>query len=280
MDRYQDANSNHHAMNQSRLSKNEELYQDLGRTMKYTSFTTEIPTVELDATKKNYKTREGYQQMKEYSDFFEEEIPTAKKELKEFKELYDVDENRIYDINSILEQAKKERNFIDEREKKRKLKNEKYNITATMDENEVKAIKNRKKMFEEEEQEELQELIDTITSHELREKIDASRNESSLLSDLMATSVQDQIDSKQKNDENLIEDTSPYKGITDPKLAKEIDASFYTKSMDLSDKDFDLDDEMEEEFKESKGMLFLKLFFLLLLLIVVVVGSYFIVKSF
>ena len=264
---------------QSRLAKNEELYQDLGKTMKYTTITTEIPTIKLDAAKKNYRTREGYHQVKDFSHFFEEEKPESKKELEEFNSLYDMEENRVYDINSILEQAKKERTLIDEKEKKRKLKNDKYNILATMDQAEIEAIKNRKRVLQDEEEEEMKELIDTITSHNLRDEIDGAKNEenNSLLADLMATSVQDKIDAPIAT---KIEQHSSLKGISDPRLAQNIDESFYTKSMDLSDKDFDMDDELEEEVKDSKGILILKIFFLLLLMVVVVVGAYYIVKSF
>ena len=164
----------------------------------------------------------------------------------------------------------------------RKLKNEKYNIAATMDKDELEAIKNRKKIFEEEEQEELQELIDTITSHELREELDESQ-EGSLLADLMATSSLDEITSSQnlpKDTESLIEETAPLKKAKTGKLTQDMDDSFYTRSLDLSDKDFEMDDELGEELKESKKMLIVKLIFLLLLLVVVVVGSYFIIKSF
>ena len=282
MDRYQNTNEGNRSTRHSRTAKNEELYQDLGRTMKYTSFTTELPAVEIDAANKNYKTREDYQKIKEYGDFFEEELPKARKELKEFNQLYDTSENRVYDINSVLAQAKKDRTIIDEREKKRKLKNEKYNIAATMDKDELEAIKNRKKIFEEEEQEELQELIDTITSHELREELDESQ-EGSLLADLMATSSFDEITSSQnlpKDTESLIEETAPLKKAKTGKLTQDMDDSFYTRSLDLSDKDFEMDDELGEELKESKKMLIVKLIFLILLLVVVVVGSYFIIKSF
>lgn len=287
MDRYNDYETDYQVNTKSRISKNEELYQDLGRTMKYTNFTKEIPAIELNSVKKNYKTREGYQQMKGIENFFEEELPTAKKELKEFSELYDINESKVYDINSILEQAKKERTLVDEREKKRKLKNE-NNIAATMDEKELKAIKNRKKIFEESEKEELQELIDTITSHELREELDEAKG--GLLADLMATSVDDKVEAIDDENptstidlevtEGIKKEMLPLKGITDPHLTKDLDHSFYTRSMDLSEKDFDLSDDMEDEFKESRGILFLKLFLLILLLVVVVVGSYFIVKSF
>ncbi len=281
MDRYHETEADYHTPSRSRTSRNEELYQDLGKTMKYTSFTTEIPAVELQAVQKNYKTREGYQQMKEYEDFFEEEnLPAAKKELKELNALYENDEAKVYDINSVLEQAKKERTLIDEREKKRKLKNE-NNIAATMDEKEVNAIKNRKKIFEESEQEELQELIDTITSHELRKDIDAAQ-EGGLLADLMATSLQDKIEAPvPQNTPREEKKKDPFTTIADKKLADQgLDNSFYTRSMDLSEKDFDIDNEIDEEMKESRGMLILKLFFLIILLIVVVVGSYFIIQSF
>ncbi len=276
MDRYQNQETTSTKRPMSRLAKNEELYEDLGTTMKYTTISREIPAVPLDEVRKNYRTREGYHQGKEFANLFDEEIKESKKELQALHSLYDLEGAKVYDINSILEQAKKERTMIDEKEKKRNLKNEKYNILSHSNEKELEALKKKKNLFQEEkDQEELQELIDTITSHNLRKEIDEAQ-EGGLLADLMATSASDKIAPKIEEKEEEI----TLKGIDDQRLVQDLDSSFYTRSMDLSDKDFDMDDELEEETKDSKAIILLKIFLLLILMVVVIVGAYFIVKSF
>ena len=54
------------------------------------------------------------------------------------------------------------------------------------------------------------------------------------------------------------------------------DPDFYTRSMDLSDKDFDL----EEEFKDKPISLFLKIVLIILILAVIAVAGYFIYQRF
>ena len=171
----------------SRLERNQELYHDLGPIEKSTTFADipKIEAVELNAAKKNYRTRQGYHQIKDYGII--EEKPKVQKELDEFNYLYRNDD-KPHDINMILEEAKKLRER-DELERKRKLHNEKYNILESSEEeiNKFKEEKN-KKIKPVDNEEELEELIHTITSKELREQIDEEEG-GSLLSDLMATNV-------------------------------------------------------------------------------------------
>ena len=65
MDRY---DNSHKPGVRSRTEKNHDLYTDLGNLEKYTMLTdvSKIEAVELNAAKKNYRTREGYHQIKDY----------------------------------------------------------------------------------------------------------------------------------------------------------------------------------------------------------------------
>ena len=56
-----------------------------------------------------------------------------------------------------------------------------------------------------------------------------------------------------------------------------MDESFYTRSMDLSDKDFDMDDEF---FEKKKVPSLIKIFLVILLAILLAVLIYFIIHSF
>ena len=281
MERYDNSNNNHV---RSRTEKNKDLYNDLGRLEKYTTLTdvSKIDAVELSSAKKNYRTREGYHSLKDYD--IEIEKPPVRKELDEFNFLYN-DEHKTYDINKVLEEAKELREK-DALEKKRKLHNEKYNILESSEED-LEKFKEETKLRHKpiENEEELEELIHTITSKELREEIDKaeSNDNNSLLSDLMATNVNEEVlkpiatkieDSKVEDDAKKL-DKVKEKTMS---LKDEIDKSFYTKSLDLSEEDFESDD--EEEVKPSKFIGFLKFLFSLILILAVGFGVYYVITSF
>ena len=284
MERYD--NSNRSTV-RSRTEKNQDLYNDLGRLEKYTTLTdvSKIEAVELNAAKKNYRTREGYHQIKDYD--IDIEKPKERKELDEFNFLYN-DEHKTYDINKVLEEAKELRER-DSLEKKRKLHNEKYNILESSEED-LEKFKEETKLRHKpiENEEELEELIHTITSKELREEIDKRESESndtnSLLSDLMATNVNEEVlkpIATKIEDSKVEEDTKKLDKVKEKtmSLKDEIDKSFYTKSLDLSEEDFISDDE-EEEIKPSKFIGFLKFLFSLILILAVGFGVYYVITNF
>lgn len=289
-----------------RSNKNQELYENIGRNTKYTNFTdvTNANAFDLGTAQKNYRTREGYHQIKEYNDFVPE--PKVKKELDEFNYLYQDHENKVYDINSVIAEAKKNRIKKDEMEAKRKLKNTNYNILASLNPEELEKYRKEKVERTKPDEEELRELIDTITSKTLAGEID-QRTSVDLLSDLMATNMMDRVEKPQKGEEespedeieNEPEDTeeieeklSLSKEILDKdqidkvnklkeekgsgSIMDESDTDFYTRSMDLSDKDFEMDD----EFKEKKMPLAIKIILIILVIAVIAVAGYFIYKNF
>lgn len=284
-----------------RSSKNQELYQNIGRNTKYTNFTdvTNANAFDLGTAKKNYRTREGYHQMKEYNDFIPE--PKVKKELDDFNYLYQDHENKIYDINSVLEEAKKNRVKKDELEAKRKLKNTNYNILASLNPEELEKYRKEKVERTRPDEEELRDLIDTITSKTLAGEIDQATSVD-LLSDLMATNMMDRVekpvpDKKEEPEEEIEEEEieeklSLSKEILDKEQLEKVqelknkekkdrimdgsDTDFYTRSMDLSDKDFEMDD----EFKEKKMPLAVKIILIILIIAVITVAGYFIYRNF
>lgn len=284
MERY-DNSSNTRA--RSRLEKNQELYNDLGKLEKYTTLTdvSKIEAVELNSAKKNYRTREGYHQIKDYD--LNIKKPPVRRELDEFNYVYNTNEHKTYDINKVLEEAKELREK-DNLEKKRKLHNEKYNILESSEE-ELEKFKEETKLRHKpiENEKELEDLINTITSKELREEIDKREalendNTNSLLSDLMATNVNEEvlkpIATKIENSK-VEDDTRKLEKIKDKTrdLSNEIDKSFYTKSLDLSEEDFEFEG---EEIKTSKFITFLKLLFSIALIVGVGFGVYYVITNF
>ena len=192
MDRYKDETPDR----PNRYEKNQELYQDIASNTKYTNITdvTNSNAFEINGFKNkgSYTSRESYQQMKKYKNV--ESVPRIKKELDDFNYLYKIDDKKVYDINIVLEEARKNRQEKDKLEEKRKLKNTSYNILADLNIEELEKYKAEKiKKIMTPEEEEFRDLIDTIASKTLAGEIDKETSVN-LLSDLMATSVMDKVE--------------------------------------------------------------------------------------
>ena len=121
---------------------------------------------------------------------------------------------------------------------------------------------------------------------ELREEIDkreSNENTNTLLGDLMATNVNEEVlkPIATKIENSKIEDDSKKIDKVKEKtiaLKDEIDKSFYTKSLDLSEEDFENDDEIET--KPSKLLSFLKFILSLALILAVGFGVYYVITNF
>ena len=317
MDRYKDTSDE---SRMSRSNSNKELYESLGSNTRYANFTdvTNANAIDL-SSKKNYNRREDYHQMKEYQDV--KPTTRTRKDLDEFKSIYQTHENKVYDINNVLEEARKNRLEKDALEEKRKLKNTSYNILASLNPEELEKYRAEKKDKPiRADDEDLRELIDTITSATLAGDIKAA---SELLGDLMATSIMDKVapadtekepttdDASTTELSQTIEeteeikyeeekDTTDYKAALDKEILElqelkkltdkeapiseeketndnlmaQADNDFYTRSMDLSADDFELDD----EFREKKMPFGIKLLIFLIILIVLAAAFYFVWK--
>lgn len=330
MDRYEEEEN---PGKESRSIKNKELYENIGSNTKYTNIADikNINVQDLSNLNPEENTRENYQRLKDYSNIVP--LPKVKKDLEDFKTVYKEKENRVYDINSAMAEARKNRVDIDEKESKRKLKNDKYNILLSMTPEELEEYrKERKEKYTHPDEEEIDELIDTIASKTLAGELD-KQTTVNLLSELMATSIMDRVDMTEEISENTTEDlatTTPVRmsyeetAQEDPKqeekeeenpevveddeqdksfitseeinpeklqeLKEEMDekekqddqiiegadSEFYTRSMDLSEKDFD--GELAEEFIDTKIPLGVKLIIALIVIAVIASAAYFIWK--
>ena len=265
MDRYRDATE----QQPRRMIKNQELYHNFSNNMIYTNITDVTNANAYDITNTTnmnsaYTTREAYQQMQKYQNGV---VPPSKKELEDVNHLYPKKENKIYDINSVLEEARKNRQEKDDKEDKRRLKNNAYNILSGKNKQELEKYREeKKKRMITPEEKEIRELIDTIASKTLAGEIDKATSVD-LLSDLMATSIMDKVDGSEElekiteevetpvAEEQVKEEEPSPEGETkkeenaleEEESTREQRNSFYAKSMDLSEEDLDLGD----DFKES-----------------------------
>ena len=252
----------------SRLSKNRHLYDDLNNKIGFEELTNFDTQTRIDLTSLNSarKSRESYQQIKDYKELISDELKEEKKEKEPEVE-------KIFDINSILEEARKNRTEIDELEKKRKLKDEEYNILADLN----KKYLSKDKEEEKDEYEGLEELINTITSKTLVNDIkkEEEKDEMDLLGDLVATSIDLQVKTPEEYEKTEIR--TLVTKIEVEENTGEIDDSFYTKSMDLSEHDFDFDELTEKKSSIKKGIL-ITIIVIILLIIIGVVG-FFVLKN-
>lgn len=259
----------------SRLSKNKHLYDDLNNKIGFEeleNFNTQT-RIELTSLNNTRRNRENYQQLKDYQSLIGQSNDTVDYVKAE-------EEIKVFDINSVLEEARKNRNEIDELEKKRKLKNEEYNILSDL--NKKYLSKNELKK-DKDEYEGLEELINTITSKTLVQDIkDEEAKEEDLFSELVATSVDLQVKSPEENEKlditALLDTMTREEPVEEDEEDEEVDHSFYTRSMDLSEHDFDFDEEAERKSSVKRGVL-ISIIVIVLLLIIAVVG-YFILQHF
>lgn len=289
----------------SRRQLNQDLYNSLNDNGSVTTYTdiNKANQYVIDAASKNYRTREGYQKLKEYGDLVPK--PKVKKELDDFTNLYKETENKVYDINSVIEEAKKNRKTTEE-ELRRKLKNTNYNILSNISDEKIEEYKKNRRKVVRANEDEIKEIINTITTKAINGEIDQETSVN-LLSDLMATQQldmvegidlseenQDEVNSEKEevkyNNSNILssEDIQAAKEMKieddlkdkeyqeknqSKNIFKDMDQSFYTRSMDLSDKDFDMDNE-EEKTKKKHPVL--KFFIVLIVLIIIAAILYYI----
>lgn len=275
MDRYHNSN---HQDKVRRLEKNSLLYQDLSTNKVFTGFSNVKLDNAIDLTKvsriSNNK-REDYHKNKVFNEGNQNNFSGVTQEIRHADLLPDnQQEERIYNVNDVLEMAKKNRD-ADDLEKKRKLRMVEYNILADLSQDKLNEYKDKKHdKLSKDEEENLEELINTITSGGLRKKID---NE--LLGDLLPTKEDETLISKQLVEE-LQEKISQHdlensysSDREDEKLEKtvdKIDRSFYSKSMDLSLGDLIDSQEVDESFAIEESRNYFKIVMIVLFFIVIV----------
>lgn len=256
-----------------RTNKNKDLYDNFYTNNNYFEERGQVSNAyEYDSNLSPYSSRSNYQKVKDYRQLLKPKEISSKEELKRYLEL---DEETNLDLNEIMQKAKRNRDIGEqEEERKRKIRNSQYNIFegATLEE-----LKKRKEEIDKE-KDEIEDLINTISSKTLKEDIEKEASKD-LLSDLMSD---DETDKVGTTDDNSVITESVSKLILDKEAERkeksevsDIDRSFYTKSMDLSDEDFETDDEFAElNDKKHTGI---KVFLVLILLIVISVAIYLIV---
>lgn len=226
-----------------RSYKNKSLYDQIENLDTYSNIegvATIDKTNEIDISKvkEMIKNRENYKKQKRFKDILKEE----QKELE--KDEIVEEEPKNYDIKDILSKVKEDDS------KNRRLDKEYYESLKNLSRSE-------KRYNIEKEEQELKELINTISSTKMLEKITDSDDVGlldELKSDTMvgtAASIKKIIDSEKEKNAEL----------------DEIDKSFYTSSLGFTQRDFEELKDMNHKIKKSNKYIIILLIILITLFI-------------
>lgn len=269
-DRYNSSQESNESVS-SRVKKNKLLYEEVNSKIGYEEITA-IDTndeINLSSLDMGNLKRSEYQRVKDYKDFIDPE------EKKEEEKPQEEEKKKNYDINKVLAEAKKNRQ-ADELEEKRSIKDEEYDVLNNLNKKYL-----HQKGFTEDDNEELKELIDTITSKTMIDDV-KDEEEKELLSELLATTIDIKL-------ENELSQTQ-INAIADEKTNDDLvnTDSFYSKSLELSKNDLVEENETHEEeevddnivdYDEIKSKPAKIVFLVLVLLIVVLIVAYFVLQA-
>lgn len=257
MERYYKADT----VKAKRSQKNQDLYRNIYELGEYSNIAgvasiDKNNEIDITKVKKMLTNREDYKRQKKYQSFVsqDEQKKENKKELN--NEFLLDNEEKTYDIRDVLNKAKDEKEETDDRYLR--LDKNSYDILEKM-----KELKEKNTDSEED----LKDMIDTITNTSMLNKLEVKDSNFELLDDLVdhGTRVQDKTSiQKILEDDDYEEDTNPT-----------MDNSFFTSSMKIKKEDF-ADEYSKVKAKRKKIQKeILTIIGLLILIIVVIV---FIVK--
>lgn len=225
----------------TRTKRNENLYNEvLDMSIDYVNIDVNN-AVELTPNHSNKTTRENYQKERELNKI----LPKNEERQKVLDVAVEPKENRIYDINEILNLAKQNKLFEDSN--KKRLINTEYNILTKLDLKEIDSEDMKK--------EDLRSLIDDIYEKEEPKRIKkySKHEEKELLNELFASDDDDMI--KQENlREELSKEILDNENKDDQVLIKE---EKQENKEEKREEKKERENEIEEDFievKEGKGL--------------------------
>lgn len=245
MDRYSLNNNS-----TSRSSRNKKLYEDLYSDTSYNNSVVLDDSKEIDISK-----------IKELID--KENRIEKRKNIKPTKDLYqDLDiikeevNEKVYDINEVLKEAKSKRNILEEANEKRKI-NTKYQSHLDIEEELAKTRKVYDKLLQEET--ELLDIMNTLTNVPTNEGIDLYKDLTSEANKFKTGTV------------DVKEITNKIDNVSD-------DSEEYSTNTFMFDKkDFVTDDMLEEHLKGTNK--FIK-FLIFLITIAILLAAYYVITTY
>lgn len=247
-----------------RVAKNSSLYEQMKNT--------ELDTFDIASNAKVIGDNNSQMDIDKIKEILEKNYQATpqrrslKMDIPEDEE-YIMEKTREYDINSILEAARQEKEVDYEEERLKKVRDTQYDILKNLE------LEAEEKETSKKNKEELLELINTINLNEVQNKtkeiMDSETEELNplnILSDLKGDENTVVAGAKEFNDEmaSLEEKKETEKEEVNKALDEDIDESFYTNSMSFSKKDFaDFDDVNE------KSSIFVKIIIVVLVILII-----------
>lgn len=178
-----------------------------------------------------------------------------------------LDETREYDINAILERARSEKEVDYDKERVKKLRDTQYDILNSLElESEKEEVKEE---APKKENDELLELINTITMRELGSKNDEDLNPLDILTDLKGSD--DTVIIGGAHEEESIGETAPIMSLEEADkikpLVKEEFKPDLSNTLAFTQSDFDDFNDLKKEVKSSRALIYVIIVLVSLVLI-------------
>ena len=251
MEKYYDEENNNIALRQQ---KNEKLYENIN-DYEVDDYKIEANATVLDNNAKNIDV----EKIKKILDT--KYNKTAKRRSIVVDEHYEepdinLDETREYDINAILEKARSEKEVDYEKERLKKLRDTQYDILNSLD------IEGEEKEEEPQENNELMDLINTITAKELEVKNTKKDDLDPLdiLTDLKG-SEDTVVVSGVHEEEESVNETSPIMSLEEADRIKptimENKTQDLTSTLQFTQSDFDDFNDLKKEVRSSRALIYI-----------------------
>lgn len=292
MDKYSGTNTTY----KSRTQRNQDLYEDV-KNSSLTEFNVNSNVSVIDNNAESIDiSRLGKILDEKYNDYAPKrksiEVPAYEDEPIISQPLVDTKE---YDINAILEKAKQGKNVDYNKERLKKVREAQYEILNNLD-LELKKVEDAKRNNERKaEEDNLMNLINTITQLEIKNKEELKKKETQkdleLLSELADDSIEEEKEIEPSKEDKVSDLTKTQKEIKlvviDPEKEKEIINSKKTEEEEkeervektLSKLDIDLSsyDDFSDISKQDTGTIIIKVV-IFVIIIALVVGAVYILN--
>ncbi len=263
MEKYYDEENNNIALRQQ---KNESLYENLN-DYEVDDYKIEANATVLDNNAKNIDV----EKIKKILDTKYNKSPKRRSIVVDDSDYEEpdisLDETREYDINAILERARSEKEDDYEKERLKKIRDTQYDILNSLD------IEGEEKDEEKTENNELMDLINTITAKELEikeQKKDSDLDPLDILTDLKGSDDTVVVDGVHTEEESVGE-TSPIMSLEEADKIKptimENKTQDLTNTLQFTQSDFDDFNDLKKEVKSSRALIYIIIVIVCLILI-------------
>jgi len=182
-----------------------------------------------------------------------------------------LDETREYDINAILEKARNEKEVDYDKERVKKIRDTQYDIlnSLELDKDKKEEVIERTPVIEKKENDELAELINTITMRELNCQNEEDLNPLDILTDLKGND--DTVIIGGVHEEESVNETSPIISLEEADkikpLIKEETKTDLSNTLAFTQSDFDDFNDLKKEVKSSRALIYVIIVLVSLVLI-------------